>query len=131
MAEFSLHLSDEQKQIQDWVHQFAVDVIRPAAHEWDEREEFPYPVVQEAAKVGLYSLDFMMNGMGDPSGLTLPVAIEEMFWGDAGIGMAIMGSGLARLCCQKPNHPVQTLRGNRHHHGELSHTAPLRKARRA
>lgn len=95
MAEFSLHLSDEQKQIQDWVHQFAVDVIRPAAHEWDEREEFPYPVVQEAAKVGLYSLDFMMNGMGDPSGLTLPVAIEEMFWGDAGIGMAIMGSGLA------------------------------------
>jgi alkylation response protein AidB-like acyl-CoA dehydrogenase len=33
--------------------------------------------------------------MGDPTGLTLPVAIEEMFWGDAGIGLAIMGSGLA------------------------------------
>ena len=37
----------------------------------------------------------MLNAMGDPTGLTLPVAIEEIFWGDAGIGMAIMGTGLA------------------------------------
>jgi alkylation response protein AidB-like acyl-CoA dehydrogenase len=69
--------------------------MRPAAHEWDEREEFPWPIVQEAAKIGLYGIDFLMNAMADPSGLTLPVAIEEMFWGDAGLGMAIMGSGLA------------------------------------
>jgi hypothetical protein len=33
--------------------------------------------------------------MGDPSGLTMPIAIEELFWGDAGIGLSIMGSGLA------------------------------------
>ena len=33
--------------------------------------------------------------MGDPTGLTLPVAIEELFWGDAGIGLSIFGSGLA------------------------------------
>ena len=25
----------------------------------------------------------------------MPVALEELFWGDAGLGMAIMGSGLA------------------------------------
>ena len=25
----------------------------------------------------------------------LPVAAEELFWGDAGIGLAIFGSGLA------------------------------------
>ncbi len=31
----------------------------------------------------------------DPTGLSMPIAIEELFWGDAGIGMAIMGSGLA------------------------------------
>ena len=69
--------------------------MRPAAQEWDDREEFPWPIVQEAAKMGLYGIDFMMSAMGDPSGLTLPVAIEEIFWGDAGLGMAIMGSGLA------------------------------------
>ena len=34
----------------------------------------------------------MINAIGDPTGLTLPVAVEELFWGDAGIGMAIMGS---------------------------------------
>ena len=95
MAEFSLELSDDQKTIQSWVHDFAEDVIRPAAHEWDEREEFPWPVVQEAAKIGLYGFDFIVNTMSDATGLTMPVAVEEMFWGDAGIGMAIMGSSLA------------------------------------
>jgi len=89
-------LNDEQLQLQEWVHQFAEDVIRPAAEEWDEREEFPFPIVEQAAEIGLYSWEFLANGMlGDKTGLTIPVAIEELFWGDAGIGMAIMGSGLA------------------------------------
>src|SRR6056297_3272352 len=95
MTDFSLNLNEDQIQLQKWVHDFAEGVIRPAAHEWDEREEFPWPIVEEAAKIGLYGVDFMLNAMGDPTGLTLPVAIEELFWGDAGIGMAIMGSGLA------------------------------------
>ena len=95
MPDFSLSLNEDQLQIQKWVHDFAEEVIRPAAHEWDEREEFPWPVVQEAAKIGLYGIDFIMNAMADPTGLTMPVAVEEMFWGDAGIGLSIMGSGLA------------------------------------
>ena len=69
--------------------------MRPAAEEWDEREEFPWPIVEEAANIGLYGWEFMANAMGDPLGLTLPIAIEELFWGDAGIGLSIMGSGLA------------------------------------
>ena len=96
MGDFSMELNEDQIQLQEWVHQFSEDVIRPAAEEWDEREEFPFPVVEQAAEVGLYSWEFLANGMmGDKTGLTLPVAIEELFWGDAGIGMAIMGSGLA------------------------------------
>ena len=96
MGDFSMELNEEQLQLQEWVHQFSEDVIRPAAEEWDEREEFPFPVVEQAAEIGLYSWEFLANGMmGDKTGLTLPVAIEELFWGDAGIGMAIMGSGLA------------------------------------
>jgi alkylation response protein AidB-like acyl-CoA dehydrogenase len=96
MAEFSLNLNDDQEQIRTWVHDFAESVVRPAAEEWDEREEFPWPIVEEAAKVGLYSFDFIAQAMlGDPTGLTMPVALEELFWGDAGIGLAIMGSALA------------------------------------
>jgi acyl-CoA dehydrogenase len=92
---FSLELNDEQIQMQQWVHEFAANVIRPAAHEWDEREETPWPIIQEAAKVGLYGPQFLAHLMGDSTGLMLPVAIEEIFWGDAGIGMAIMGTSLA------------------------------------
>jgi acyl-CoA dehydrogenase len=96
MSEFSLQLSEDQQQIQKWVHDFAESVVRPAAHEWDEAEEFPWPIVEEAAKIGLYSFDFFAQAsLGDTNGLTLPLALEELFWGDAGIGLSIFGSGLA------------------------------------
>ncbi|MDH4171266.1 MAG: acyl-CoA dehydrogenase family protein [Acidimicrobiia bacterium] len=96
MAEFSLELNEDQLQLQKWIHEFGVDVIRPVAEEWDEREEFPWPVVEQAAQIGLYGWEFMAEAMlNDPTGLTMVVALEELFWADAGIGMAIMGSGLA------------------------------------
>ncbi|MFT7647363.1 MAG: acyl-CoA dehydrogenase, partial [Candidatus Poriferisodalaceae bacterium] len=94
--DFNPSLNEDQIQIKKWIHDFAVDVIRPAGEEWDEKEEFPYPIVEEAQKIGLYGWEFMAEAMmNDPTGLTMVVALEELFWGDAGIGMAIMGSGLA------------------------------------
>ena len=110
MADFSLALNEDQLQIQKWVHDFAENVVRPAAHEWDEREEFPMPIVQEAAKIGLYSFDFFANAsMSDPSGLTLPVTLEELFWGDAGIGLSIFGSGLAAAGIASNGTPEQVV----------------------
>ncbi|WP_274555489.1 acyl-CoA dehydrogenase family protein [Streptomyces spiramyceticus] len=97
MAEFTLELNDDQKQVRDWIHGFAADVMRPAAAEWDEREETPWPVIQEAAKVGIYSLDFYAQQFFDPTGLGIPMAMEELFWGDAGIGLSIVGTGLAAV----------------------------------
>jgi acyl-CoA dehydrogenase len=96
MTEFSMALNEDQLTLQKWVHGFAEEVVRPAAEEWDEKEEFPYPIVEQAREIGLYGWEFMAESMyNDPTGLSLPIAIEELFWGDAGIGMAIMGSGLA------------------------------------
>jgi acyl-CoA dehydrogenase len=92
---FTLELNQDQKDIRDWVHGFAEGVVRPAAEEWDEREETPWPVIQEAAKIGLYSFEALGQFWSDETGLTLPIANEELFWGDAGIGMAIMGTSLA------------------------------------
>jgi acyl-CoA dehydrogenase len=92
---FSLALTQDQKDIRDWVHGFAEGVVRPAAHEWDEREETPWPIISEAAKIGLYGLDALAQFYADPAGLLLPIVNEELFWGDAGIGMAIMGTSLA------------------------------------
>ncbi len=92
---FSFALNDEQREIRDWTHAFAADVMRPAAAEWDERETTPWPVIQEAAKIGLYGLDMNINLFVDPSGLLMPLVHEELFWGDAGIGMSLKGTGLA------------------------------------
>jgi alkylation response protein AidB-like acyl-CoA dehydrogenase len=92
---FSLDLNEEQHELVDWVHGFAADVIRPAASEWDEREETPWPIIQEAAKIGMYSFDFVANAYLDETGLSGCLVNEELFWGDAGIAMAIMGTTLA------------------------------------
>src|ERR1700751_256886 len=92
---FSLALTQDQKDIRDWVHGFATDVMRPAAHEWDEKEQTPWPIIQEAARIGLYGYEGLAQFFADPTGLTLPIVNEELFWGDAGIGMSIMGTSLA------------------------------------
>ncbi|NNN03537.1 MAG: acyl-CoA dehydrogenase [Acidimicrobiaceae bacterium] len=95
MGEFSLSLSDDQEAVREWIHGFAKDVVRPVASEWDEREETPWPVIEEAARIGLYSLDFLATASFDPTGLSLSIASEELAWGDAGIAMSILGTGLA------------------------------------
>ncbi|HEX3708221.1 MAG TPA: acyl-CoA dehydrogenase family protein [Mycobacteriales bacterium] len=107
MAEFSLELNEDQLTLQKWLHDFAAEVIRPAAHEWDEREETPWPLIQEAAKVGIYSVDFMAQQWFDDTGLGMVIAQEELFWGDAGIALAIMGTGLAAAAVSANGTPEQ------------------------
>jgi alkylation response protein AidB-like acyl-CoA dehydrogenase len=97
MGDFTLDLDDDQRAVRDWIHGFAADVMRPAAAEWDEREETPWPIIQEAAKIGLYSLDFYAQQFFDPTGLGIPMTMEELFWGDAGIALSIVGTGLAAV----------------------------------
>ncbi|HUZ38253.1 MAG TPA: acyl-CoA dehydrogenase family protein, partial [Streptosporangiaceae bacterium] len=95
------------REMRDWVHGFAAGVIRPAAAEWDEREQTPWPILEEAAKIGLYSLDFFSQQWLDPSGLGIPIAFEELFWGDAGIGLSLVGSTLAAVAVASNGTPEQ------------------------
>jgi acyl-CoA dehydrogenase len=104
---FTLDLSDDVREMRDWVHEFARNVIRPAAAEWDEREETPWPILEEASKIGLYSLDFFGGQWLEPTGLGTPVAFEEIFWGDAGIGLALTGSCLAAVAVSGSGTPEQ------------------------
>lgn len=92
---FSLELSEEQCDLRDWVRGFAEKTVRPAAHEWDEREETPWPIIQEAAKIGLYGFETLATFWADDTGLSLPIVNEELFRGDGGIGMSIFGTTLA------------------------------------
>ena len=91
----SFDLGQDHLDLKAWVHDFAANVVRPAASEWDEKEEFPWPVLEEAAKAGLYSVDFIVAQALDETGLGFPITMEELFWGDAGIGLSIVGTSLA------------------------------------
>src|SRR5881296_3582021 len=89
---FSLELTQDQKDIRDWVHGFAADVVRPAAHEWDEKEETPWPIIQEAAKIGLYGFEGIAQFWADETGLTSPSGTGGLFWADAATGRRSTGT---------------------------------------
>ncbi|MGV0792005.1 acyl-CoA dehydrogenase family protein [Mycolicibacterium sp. XJ1819] len=90
-------------------HEFAADVVRPVAAEYDRRQEFPWPVLEEAATQGFYSPLFYRDLIGDPTGLSLPMFMEELFWGCAGIGLAVVMPALALSAIGQAATPEQML----------------------
>jgi alkylation response protein AidB-like acyl-CoA dehydrogenase len=92
MADFGLNA--EQQEFRKWIHEFAEKEIRPVAPQYDETEEFPWPVLKKAAEIGIYGFDFYMQAGQDESGLMQPMALEEAAWGCAGICLCIFGTGL-------------------------------------
>ncbi|OBB81025.1 acyl-CoA dehydrogenase family protein [Mycolicibacterium peregrinum] len=91
-------------------HEFAEQVVRPVAADYDRRQEFPWPVLEEAAAQGFYSPLFYRDLIGDPTGLSLPMFMEELFWGCAGIGLAIVMPALALSAIGQAASPEQMLR---------------------
>src|SRR3981081_1410708 len=106
----SFELTDEQREIRDWVHAFAEKEIRPVAGQYDEAEEFPWPVVKKAAEVGLYGVEFLQQTYADPTGIMPALVAEELTWGCAGIALAIQGTGLpiAAIFSQGTPDPIAT-----------------------
>src|ERR1700742_4385518 len=92
---FSLELTDEHIALRERTHAFARDVMRPVAAEYDRAQEFPWPVLEEAAREGLYGWELYAQLSVDPTGLSLPIVMEELFWGCAGIGLSIVMPALA------------------------------------
>src|SRR5438445_1636016 len=92
---FTLELTDEQHALRKKTHGFARDVIRPAAAEYDRAQELPWPILQEAARQGFYQWQLYAELSVDPTGLSLPILMEELFWGCAGIGLSIVMPALA------------------------------------
>ena len=92
---FDLSPTAAQHDLARRTHEFAETVIRPVALHYDQRQEFPWPVLEEAAQRGFYGPLFYRDLIGDSTGLSLPMFMEELFWGCAGIGLAIVMPALA------------------------------------
>lgn len=107
---FDLTPTTAQHDLARRAHQFAETVIRPVAAEYDRRQEFPWPVLEEAARRGFYSPLFYRDLIGDPTGLSLPMFMEEIFWGCAGIGLAVVMPALALSAIGQAATPEQMLR---------------------
>jgi acyl-CoA dehydrogenase len=107
---FDLSLTPAQLDLVERAHAFAEDVVRPVAQEYDRRQEFPWPVLEEAAQQGFYNPLFYRDLIGDPTGLSLPLFMEELFWGCAGIGLAVVMPALALSAIGQAATPEQMLR---------------------
>src|ERR671916_1719459 len=107
---FDLELTPAHHDLIERTHRFADEVIRPVAEEYDRREEFPWPVLEKAAEEGFYNALFYRDLIADPTGLSLPLFMEELFWGCAGIGLSIVMPVLALSAIAQAATPAQLLR---------------------
>ena len=83
-------LDDEQEAFRRTVADFARDVVAPVAYDYDERGEFPYPVVKQMGEMGLFGLPFpeKYGGMGGDY-FTLCLAIEELARADSSVAITL------------------------------------------
>lgn len=99
--------TEAEAEILGWVHEFAEKEIRPVAAHYDEVEHTPWPVIEKAHEVGLYSLDFITEVAANESGVLLPAVLEEVAWGDAGIALALFGTTLSVTALMSNGTPKQ------------------------
>ena len=104
-----MSLTPAQHDLVARTHDFAANVVRPVAADYDRKQEFPWAVLEEAAAKGFYSPLFYRDLIGDPTGLSLPLFMEELFWGCAGIGLATVMPALALSSISQAATPEQLL----------------------
>ena len=93
----NFNLSEDQESLRSLAHEFARDVVRPAAKHHDETGVCPYEVLKQAHAQGLMNTHIASEDGGMGLGLVDGLLIaEEMAWGCTGIGTASEANGLAQ-----------------------------------
>ncbi|GGZ23246.1 acyl-CoA dehydrogenase family protein [Streptomyces poonensis] len=84
------NLSAELRELRRTVEEFAHDVIAPKIGEYYERHEFPYEIVREMGRMGLFGLPFPeeYGGMGGDY-LALGIALEELARVDSSVAITL------------------------------------------
>jgi acyl-CoA dehydrogenase len=89
-------LTDEQKNLREMAHDFAVKEIRPVAWEFDRDGTWPQEIIEKAWEVGLMNTHVPEEYGGPGAGYLDGVLIEEeLSWGCSGIQTSLGCNGLA------------------------------------
>lgn len=83
-------LSSEHEELRRTVEEFAHDVVAPKIGDFYERHEFPYEIVREMGRMGLFGLPFPeeYGGMGGDY-LALCIALEELARVDSSVAITL------------------------------------------
>ncbi|MCK1798547.1 acyl-CoA dehydrogenase family protein [Streptomyces sp. XM4193] len=83
-------LSTEHEELRRTVEEFAHDVVAPKIGDFYERHEFPYEIVREMGRMGLFGLPFPeeYGGMGGDY-LALCIALEELARVDSSVAITL------------------------------------------
>jgi len=83
-------LTDEQEALRDTVRQFAREVVAPVIAAHYEAHTFPYEIIREMGKMGLFGLPFdeESGGMGGDY-FTLSLALEELARIDSSVAITL------------------------------------------
>ena len=96
-------LTDEQRALQDMVHDFAEKELKPIAAELDEHHKFPAEVVAQMAELGLMGVAYPEKyGGAEMDYQSYAIVIEELSRGCAGTG--VICSAHSSLACDPIYH---------------------------
>lgn len=95
---FDLQPTDEQRVLQETLHDFAAEALRPAARDSESAKQTSADLFKQAHEIGVTApLSEEFGGAGLFDAVTHCIVAEELAWGDAGIAYYLVGSGLASV----------------------------------
>ncbi|HVE40353.1 MAG TPA: acyl-CoA dehydrogenase family protein, partial [Planctomycetota bacterium] len=115
MVDFALN--EEQKMMQDMARDFARTEVRPLADKYYRQgQKIPHEALDEVLKKAnaLRLIDYYfptdLGGLGVTDKLITCLMVEELCWGDAGIAIHIVASGLCAMAIEAMGTPEQNKR---------------------
>jgi alkylation response protein AidB-like acyl-CoA dehydrogenase len=101
---FDLSLSDEQQMLVDMLQGFALEVLRPAAHEADAQARVPAALINQAHELGLahYGVSEAQGGLaGERTVLSNALIAESLAQGDFSLAAALLVPLSAANCIRR------------------------------
>jgi alkylation response protein AidB-like acyl-CoA dehydrogenase len=93
---YSFDPTEEQQMLMEAVNKYALNDLRPAAHDAEENKELPKKLIGKGWELGLLqaSIPESYGGFGERSAVTGALALEEMAFGDLAGAFAVLTPSL-------------------------------------